>query len=201
MRPMSPSRRRAWALVAWAIATAIAGPASPRAQTGDWTVRAGAVRVVCPLTVGGSFEAKSSAITGTWRAPAVPSEAGAGQLTVDLATLDTGIQLRNEHLRDNYLEVGRGLTFARAVLSQVRVTGLDPQAFVGRGTFTGMLQLHGQTKAVAGRVEIRRNGAALDVRAEFPVVLPEFGIPKPRYLGVGVRDQVTVHVTFEAIRP
>jgi hypothetical protein len=28
--------------------------------------------------------------------------------------------------------------------------------------------------------------------------VPDFGVPKPRYLGVGVRDQVQVRVTFTA---
>ena len=34
--------------------------------------------------------------------------------------------------------------------------------------------------------------------ATFPVQLPEFGIAEPRYLGVGVRDQVQVRARFVA---
>ena len=160
----------------------------PRAQARDWTVRAGEIRVVCPLTVGGSFEAKSTAITGTWRPADAPTAAGVGQLVVDLATLDTGIQLRNEHLRDVYLEVGKGEGYARAVLSQIRVDGIDPQSFSGRGTFSATLLLHGQSLPVSGRADLKRNGETVDVRAEFPVELPKYGIAKPRYLGVGVKD-------------
>jgi polyisoprenoid-binding protein YceI len=170
-----------------------------RAQARDWIVRTGEIRVVCPLTVGGSFEAKSTAITGTWR-PADDSAAGVGQLVVDLATLDTGIQLRNEHLRDVYLEVGKGEGYARAVLSQIRVDGIDAQSLSGRGTFSATLLLHGQSLPVTGRADLKRNGDAVDVRAEFPVGLPKYGIAKPRYLGVGVKDEVTVRVTFSATR-
>ena len=38
----------------------------------------------------------------------------------------------------------------------------------------------------------------MKVDATFPVQLPDFGIPEPRYLGVGVRDQVQVRARFVA---
>jgi hypothetical protein len=42
-----------------------------------------------------------------------------GSLAVDLRTLDTGIALRNEHLRENYLEVDKGPGFDTATLSKI----------------------------------------------------------------------------------
>jgi polyisoprenoid-binding protein YceI len=167
------------------------------AQGTGWSTREGDVRVQCPLTIGGSFEARTKMLTGTLQPGPTASDPLAGEMTVDLRMLDTGIELRNEHLRDTYLEVGKGPDFSQAVLSQIRLAGVDP-ARGGKGTFSGMLRLHGMERTVNGQAELRRTDAGVRVRASFGVSLKDFGIADPRYLGVGVRDNVTVQVTFDA---
>ena len=123
------------------------------------------------------------------------SEPFDGSLAVDLRTLATGIALRDEHLRENYLEVGKGRGFERRRCRRCseRVTADMPE---GKGWFSGVLALHGVSKAVTGQVEVRRADAGLRVKASFPVELADYGIPKPRYLGIGVRDTVQVEVVF-----
>lgn len=169
------------------------------AQGRGWTVRAGDVRVACPLTIGGSFDARTRMVSGSLQVSASTTDPLAGEIIVELGELDTGIGLRNQHLRDNYLEVGKGPEFARAVLSHVRMNGLNAAAPEGKGTFSGTLRLHGAERPVAGQVEVRKAGAGLRVRASFPVSIKDFGIAEPRYLGVGVKDQVTVQVNLELI--
>jgi hypothetical protein len=186
--------RTAWAaalLVTLAAAPAVAGDA------GAWRIVRGDVRVLCPLTVGGSFVAKTAAIEGTVT-PTQPGVALAGEISVDLKTLDTGIGLRNEHLRSKYLEVGRGPGFDRALLSEIRLGDADPRGFEGKTSFSAAIVLHGVKQAVAGQAAIRREGPAVRVEASFPVVISRFGIPKPQYLGVGVQDEVNVQVTLVA---
>ena len=75
----------------------------------------GDVQVRCRLTVGGSFNAVTAAIAGTLQDAAPSAACYEGELRVDLATLDTCIELRNSHLRDDYLEVERGPDFRQAV--------------------------------------------------------------------------------------
>lgn len=154
--------------------------------------------MLCPLTVGGSFEASTTAVTGEYQFAASATEPGAGAFAVDLASLDTGIGLRNQHLRDTYLEVGKGEGYARAVLSQIRLTGVDGTGPSGKGRFSGLFALHGVERPVEGTVEVRRNGGGVRTRATFSVVLATFGIAAPRYLGVGVKDTVTVQVQLDA---
>jgi polyisoprenoid-binding protein YceI len=149
------------------------------------------------MTVGGSFEAKTSAIQGTVTAGSAGAPLG-GELSVDLASLDTGIGLRNEHMKKNYLEVGRGQGFDHAVLSRIRLGDADPQGIQGKTPFTGTFLLHGTTQPVSGQATIRRDGKDVRVEASFPVSVAAFGIEKPQYLGVGVRDQVTVNVSLTA---
>ena len=184
------------AVTAFGLAAALDAPL--RAQSAQWTVRAGEVRVLCPLTVGGSFEAKTTTLSGVVSPGASPDDQWTGELVVDLNALDTGIDLRTRHMRDEYLETGRGPEFARAVLTGVHLDGIPPDTLGGKGGFAGRLRLHGVERPVRGQVELRRAGRLVRVRASFPVVLADFGIAKPRYLGVGVKDEVTVRVAFEA---
>jgi len=198
MRPRTRRTQSKAVWLAYLVALLVALPTA-RALGADasWRVARGDVRVACPMTVGGSFEAKTSAIQGT-ATPGAPGAPFGGEISVDLATLDTGIGLRNEHLRNKYLEVGRGQGFNRAVLSAIRLGDTDPRGFQGKTAFTGTFLLHGTTKPVAGQATIRREGSGVRVEASFPLSVAAFGIEEPRYLGVGVRDQVTVSVSLMA---
>ena len=160
-----------------------------------WRVSQGDVRVMCPMTIGGSFDAKSSMVSGLLAANGTHID---GTVSVDLKTLDTGISLRNEHMRDNYLEVGKGAGYDTAALSGIELKGVNGDAPDGKGSFTAMLTVHGTTKSVGGPVEVRKAGSGLRVKASFPVNLPDYNIPEPRYLGVGVKNTVQVDVTFTA---
>jgi polyisoprenoid-binding protein YceI len=181
-------------LIGVALVSAAAGPANA------WRVGQGDVRVICPMTVGGSFDAKTTAISGSITVGATGSPAFDGSLAVDLRTLDTGIGLRNEHLRDTYLEVTKQPGYDTATLSAIDLKGLKPDTPEGKGSFTGSLTLHGVTKTVAGAVEVRPTGEDLRVKASFPVNLLDYSIRRPRYLGIGVKDTVEVEVAFSVTR-
>jgi polyisoprenoid-binding protein YceI len=157
-------------------------------------VAGGDVTIVCPLTVGGSFEARTKALSGLV-GPA-QEQAGAidGALLVKLDSLETGIGLRDRHLRENYLEVGKGSGYDVATLENIRIEKGD-----GKGTFHATLLLHGQKREVSGTSTLRRRSdGTTHVDAEFPLKVSEFEIPKPTYLGVGVRDEIQVKVAFNA---
>src|SRR5262245_53386184 len=168
------------------------------AAGGSWRVGQGEVSVKCPMTVGGSFDATSSALTGTLTTSTARPSAFDGSVAVDLRGIDTGIALRNDHLREKYLEVDKGAGYDQAVLSDVMLQGLNADAPAGKGSFTGFLMLHGVKKTVTGPVEIRQAATGWRVRASFPLNLPDYNIDKPRYLGVGVKDTVQISVTVTA---
>ena len=192
---MKSARRVAvFAVVASAFTARLLAAEAPS----SWRIVRGEVRVVCPLTVGGSFEARTTSLSGTLDVAAAAPAALAGEIAVDLKTLDTGIGLRNEHMRTQYLEVGKGQGFDTAALSDVHLLDLGGDAGQGRTRFTGTLLLHGTKRPIAGQADIRREGAAARVDASFPVVPAEYGIASPRYLGVGVKDAVQVKVSLTA---
>ena len=173
--------------------------ARPASAEKFWNLTSGNVRVRCRLTIGGSFDAATSAISGTLRRTG-PEASYAGTLRVDLVPLDTGIELRNNHLRETYLEVARGERFRHAALTGIQLAvPLPPDAARHKTPFSGTLSLHGVERAIAGDAELRRRDGRLHVQATFSLSLKGFDIPPPRYLGVGVRDKVGILVTFDAV--
>jgi polyisoprenoid-binding protein YceI len=155
------------------------------------------VRVVCPLTIGGSFTARTTAASGSVALAAAHPPAYQGDIVVDLRTLDTGIGLRNTHLRERYLEVDKGDGYDKAVVSGIQLPDVDASTFEGRTSFTATMRLHGTTKPIAGQLQIRREPSSIRVDAAFPLMLTDYGIAKPQYLGVGVRNEIQIRATFD----
>jgi len=165
------------------------------ASADTFRINKGKVIVVCPLTVGGSFEARTAAVEGE-----VTSGTGGvldGRIAVDLASLETGIALRDRHLKENYLEIGKQDGFDRAVLEQIQIRSVMALA---DQPFSGLLTLHGEQLPVNGTISIRDDHGKWRAEAEFPVRLARFRIQTPQYLGVGVTDEVRVRIQFDILR-
>jgi polyisoprenoid-binding protein YceI len=165
-----------------------------------WRIERGKVTITVPLKPGGAFEAETSSLGGTLSVGAARPLPLSGRISVDLTTIDTGIGLRNRHLREKYLEVAKGPGFDKAVLSEIRVNEAEGDDFRGRTAFAGTLLLHGTSRPVGGVAEIRASGSGVRVEATFPLTLTDFGIEPPEYLGVGVADRVLVKVSLTATR-
>jgi len=169
------------------------------AEAPSWRVERGDVHILVPLKPGGAFTATTPSLSGTLTLEQAKPARLTGEISMDLATIDTGISLRNRHLREKYLEVAKGKGFDRAVLSEIHLNDADSEAFEGRTAFTGHLLLHGVKHPVEGTAEIRREGLGRRVRAEFTLVLTDFGITPPEYLGVGVASKLLVRAQFSAM--
>ena len=149
------------------------------------------VTINCPLTIGGSFDAKTSALNGSVTADGSGGVKGA--FVVDLMKLETGISLRDRHLRNNYLEVQKGPDFAVAKMEDIKIQKLS-----GKTTFSAKLTVHGQQRDITGTADVQQDGKGYRVDATFPLQISKFQIPEPTYLGVGVSDQISVHVVLTA---
>ena len=168
------------------------------AEAPSWRIERGDMNILVPLKPGGAFTATTPSLNGTLTLEQPkPSRLG-GEISTDLATIDTGIGLRNQHLREKYLEVAKGKGFDKAILSEIQLNDAEGEAFEGRTAFTGTLLLHGVKHPVEGTAEVRREGAGRRVRAEFPLLVTDFGITPPEYLGVGVASKLLVKVQFTA---
>ena len=113
-------------------------------------------------------------------------------VTVPLSTLSTGIDLRDRHMKEKYLETGK---YPTAVLQVEKAKLKVPTP----GTdIEGKLSLHGVTRTV--RVHYSANGSSdkATVTGTVHVNMKEFGINVPSYLGVTVKPDVDVSVQFDA---
>lgn len=190
-------------LLAAAALLALLAPAGLAAEGPSWRIEKGEVKVLVPLKPGGAFAATTSSLGGTLILEGAKPAHLAGDVSLDLTTLDTGIALRNQHLKENYLEVAKGEGFNKAVLSELQLTDVSGETFDGTTGFTGTMLLHGVKRPVTGTVEIHSEGTNRRVRAEFPLNLTDYAVTPPEYLGVGVGTKLLVKVSLTAtpVRP
>ncbi|MBX9767414.1 MAG: YceI family protein [Bdellovibrionales bacterium] len=112
-----------------------------------------------------------------------------------LESLDTGMTLRNEHMKKKYLETEK---FPLAKLTFTKVTIPDSlkaeNAVVEKLPFEGTLSLHGVDKLVSGTAKVEKKGDELSVVASFGIKISDFGIPTPGFAGITVAEDVDVEV-------
>ena len=118
-----------------------------------------------------------------------------GLFEVKLDDFETGIETRDEHMKDKYLETKK---FPTATL-QVKNLAVTPSGSPDVA-FKGDLTLHGVTKEISGTAKVswQNAGKDADVDAHFEITLSDFKIDIPQYLGVKVADTVNVSTRFIA---
>lgn len=113
------------------------------------------------------------------------------ELLADLREVVTGLSLRDKHLRETYFEVSKYPT-ARLSLLPFRASAFPTD-------FCGSLTLKADTHQVCGVVTVENLADKKKVDATFTLRISDFpSLGTPRYLGVGVKDWVTVRVFGEA---
>jgi polyisoprenoid-binding protein YceI len=121
-----------------------------------------------------------------------------GVFEFQVATLDTGIDLRNEHMREKYLQV-REYPTAKLEIKDLRLNDEFSLAHpkISEQPFEGSLTLHGVTKPVRGKFTVGENRG---VAADFKIKLSDFNVEIPKYLGVTVADEVNVEVKIAELK-
>jgi len=118
---------------------------------------------------------------------------------VEMASLDTGIDMRNRHMRENHLHTDQ---YPKAIFRGGRLADLSsPQLTPGTpvtGTLAGTLELHGTTRPVEIPFEMTLAGGSLHVTCRFEISLADYGIPRPQFLVMRLDDVQRVTVELEA---
>jgi polyisoprenoid-binding protein YceI len=114
-------------------------------------------------------------------------------LTIDAASLDTGIEMRDKHLRStDFFEVER---FPTVTFQSVRV-----EAAGRRATVVGRLTLHGVTREIAVPIDVHIANTALVASGEFIVNRGEYAINYNSFVNP-IGNEVRVAFTFRARAP
>ena len=149
-----------------------------------------------------SFDGKTDKISGRIVVdPASVVDTVEVQLDVDMASLDTGIGKRNQHMRKNHLETEKypKAVFTGAAVLQPKGATLTPGKtieFECEGSFT----LHGVTKRLRAKVDVTaRDERTLAFRASFKVPLADYKIERPKFLFLKLGEVQDVVVEGVAI--
>lgn len=114
-------------------------------------------------------------------------------LTIDAASLETGIEMRDKHLRSaDFFDIERFPTIA---FQSVRVESAGRRA-----TVMGRLTLHGVTREIAVPVDVQITETALVASGEFIVNRGEYAMNYNSFLNP-IGNEVRVAFTFRARVP
>ncbi len=123
---------------------------------------------------------------------------------VDLTTIDTGISLRNQHMRENHLETDK---FPKASFKLTRLHSFDKNSLAAGETLKGMADgdftIHGVTKSYTIPVTLSyhttdantesrlsgNKGNLLFVSAEWKVKLEDHKINRPEFLFLKLAEE------------
>ncbi len=114
-------------------------------------------------------------------------------LAIDAASINTGIEMRDNHLRSSdFFDVER---FPTVAFQSLRVESAGRRA-----TVVGRLTLHGVTREIAVPIDVQITSTALVASGEFIVNRGEYGINYNSFLNP-IGNEVRVAFTFRARVP
>lgn len=112
-----------------------------------------------------------------------------GEISFQLKSLKTGIELRDDHLKNKYLEVDK---YPTAIL-KISDLKLPPNLKDGF-SFKGTLNLHGVDQPVEGNASVAADSKYQKLSANFNIKLSQFKIEIPSFKGITVAEEVQVKV-------
>ena len=174
---------------------------SSPAQSVPVKVEAGSVSFEVTTNVfSTTVRGKSTALAGSTRL----RDAGAAlhleqiEANVPVASLHTGIKLRDEHMRKYIFETPGG----QAPDVQFSAEHAQCAQAPGAGTYTcptsGVLSIRGTARPIQLELKVSRNGDGFKVTGDTTVTLSSYGIERPSQFGVTTEDAVRIHVEFNA---
>lgn len=125
------------------------------------------------------------------------------KLKVDLNEFVTGIETRDEHMKEKYLEskipTNRYAVIDIANLPIPEVYWKNGENF--KSTFKGILYLHNTQKEIVGDILFSpyKKGEEVATSSHFSLKLSDFNIKIPSFAGISVADTVNVEINLPLI--
>ena len=128
---------------------------------------------------------------------------GKGSVAVDVDTLRTGIDQRDEDLRVEFLQSSR---FPKAILTVEKIERPSSDAITAnasvKGDVRGTFEVHGVRRKISFPVNVTREGvSSLRVAGTFLVPFADYSIPRPSrlFLKLGDTAKIVFDVTFDRV--
>jgi A/G-specific adenine glycosylase len=145
-----------------------------------------------------AFDGRTNKVTGAITADPAKPGASTVEVTVDMASLDTGNSLRNREMKELYLETKQHPTCSFKSTSVAAPESIAPNQPADIKV-TGDFSLHGVTKrmTIPVRVALIPDGR-IHATSTFNVHMPDFGINVPNNILVTVNNDVPVRLDLWA---
>ena len=120
-----------------------------------------------------------------------------GTARFDLTSLETGVSMRDHHMKEKYLETEK---YPQAELTITELKFAQPlengKSYAMDGIpFQGKLKLHGVEKTVSGTVHLEGDGQkTLSATTQFSIKLADYAIAIPTFAGITIADDVAVSI-------
>jgi polyisoprenoid-binding protein YceI len=144
-----------------------------------------------------SFKATGPAglkIVGEASALNVKDDGKTISLTVPLKDIDTGMSLRNGHMRED-LEANKFPDIVLTVPADSLKGFEDGKSFDGESK--GTIALHGKTKEVPFKYKVACKAAVCTVDGSADINLADYGVKVRSYLGITVKPEVAIGAQFK----
>jgi polyisoprenoid-binding protein YceI len=122
-----------------------------------------------------------------------------GSFQVQLIEFKTGIDLRDEHMKEKYLETSK-YPQASLTIQPLKVSRAADGLPAYDGDFTGMLTVKGVEKKVSGTIRLHGESGRVTAEAKLKITLDDYNIGVPSHLGVTVAQDVEITVVASAIK-
>jgi polyisoprenoid-binding protein YceI len=113
---------------------------------------------------------------------------------VDLNTIDTGIGLRNRHMRENYLETDQYplASFEGRIIDQQKVSDNGYEV-----TVEGKMSIHGVEKniSIAGKVT-QTSATTYQLHTAYSVLLTDYNIDIPKLMFLKLDNEIKLDIRF-----
>lgn len=130
---------------------------------------------------------------GEGLAPGKPSGPTGFYLEVDLASLDTGLGLRNRHMRNRYLEVEEfRYAFFEGTIQEVEEVSDELLRVWG----IGAMEIHGVSRNLRIPCDLSARGDGYQVECSFEVLLSDFDISIPRIMFLKLANEIQLELDF-----
>lgn len=146
-----------------------------------------------------TINGRTTRASGSFRVDPTNLSSASGTISVPVASLRTGIELRDEHLRgEDWLDAGSHPNATFEITGVSGASSLQPNQDANltvRGNFT----IHGVTKPVTARTRLQWDGGnRMRGRAQFTVKLDEHGVDIPAIVQAKVSNEITIRIDFQA---
>jgi polyisoprenoid-binding protein YceI len=119
-----------------------------------------------------------------------------GALEIPLTSFETGMKVRNEHLKEKVFETSK---FDKAKLTITALTlPTGKSGELKDLPFTGKLNLHGVDHDVSGTATVTMADKVVSFDAQFEVKMSDYQIQAPEFMGMSMQDQIKITAKGDA---